>query len=256
MTPFLRFFMHAHARFTVLFLTCFTLMTVVWCIFQGLGIKRSSFGTAELRTRCTLKRCLRGSLRWMWRRSWWWLRAPIKKYDHCFFLIQTVTKRSRFIFVWLSFCFTPASARVCVFTSWFCLSFFFSCWSLQACSYDVHTCVHMLANYARYDEQVYIFQLDGSVKPFRAVDTVLKMQTRCISAWPTKDGFCVGSIEGQEQTCASCLCPSCILFAGCYFFFFWLSLSLSLSRCFFWNRFKKVSAFIESRGAAVLYISY
>jgi len=47
------------------------------------------------------------------------------------------------------------------------------------------------------DKKVYIFQLDGSVKPFRAVDTVLKMQTRCISAWPTKDGFCVGSIEGR-----------------------------------------------------------
>jgi len=48
------------------------------------------------------------------------------------------------------------------------------------------------------DKKVYIYQLDGgAVKPFRAVDTVLNMQTRCISAWPTKDGFCVGSIEGR-----------------------------------------------------------
>ena len=36
------------------------------------------------------------------------------------------------------------------------------------------------------DKKVYIYQLEGAVKPFRAVDTVLKMQTRCISAWSVK----------------------------------------------------------------------
>eukprot|EP00730_Choanoeca_flexa_P013687 TRINITY_DN5591_c0_g1_i3.p1 TRINITY_DN5591_c0_g1~~TRINITY_DN5591_c0_g1_i3.p1 ORF type:complete len:335 (+),score=70.12 TRINITY_DN5591_c0_g1_i3:72-1076(+) len=54
-----------------------------------------------------------------------------------------------------------------------------------------------LAVVATADKKVSIYNLQGGPTEYKQVDTTLKMQTRCITCFPTGDGFAVGSIEGR-----------------------------------------------------------
>jgi hypothetical protein len=54
-----------------------------------------------------------------------------------------------------------------------------------------------LAVVAMADRKVAIYNLNQGVVPYRQTMSVLHKQTRCITAFPTADGFCIGSIEGR-----------------------------------------------------------
>eukprot|EP00053_Salpingoeca_punica_P010304 m.92651 g.92651 ORF g.92651 m.92651 type:complete len:335 (-) comp15339_c0_seq3:193-1197(-) len=50
---------------------------------------------------------------------------------------------------------------------------------------------------ATADRHIVVYNLNGGPKEFQKKDTILKMQTRCVSCFPTRDGYAVGSIEGR-----------------------------------------------------------
>eukprot|EP00045_Choanoeca_perplexa_P004539 m.38990 g.38990 ORF g.38990 m.38990 type:complete len:336 (+) comp12627_c0_seq1:106-1113(+) len=54
-----------------------------------------------------------------------------------------------------------------------------------------------LAAVATADKKISMYTLQGGPTPFKQVETSLKMQTRCVSVFPTGDGLAVGSIEGR-----------------------------------------------------------
>jgi len=47
------------------------------------------------------------------------------------------------------------------------------------------------------DRKISIFDLNNPSAPFKEMESPLKYQTRCITCFPTNDGFAIGSIEGR-----------------------------------------------------------
>ncbi|RKP26732.1 WD40-repeat-containing domain protein [Syncephalis pseudoplumigaleata] len=47
------------------------------------------------------------------------------------------------------------------------------------------------------DRHIQIFNLNSPTTPFKSLQSPLKWQTRCVSCFPTGNGFAVGSIEGR-----------------------------------------------------------
>ncbi|KAM9978869.1 hypothetical protein ACTFIY_012602 [Dictyostelium cf. discoideum] len=50
---------------------------------------------------------------------------------------------------------------------------------------------------ATADRKIYIYDLKNPQSPYKTVESLLKYQTRCISCFPDKSGFALGSIEGR-----------------------------------------------------------
>ena len=52
---------------------------------------------------------------------------------------------------------------------------------------------------ATQDKKVTVYNLDQPQSPYKQSETQLKLQTRCISCFTDKEGYCVGSIEGRVR---------------------------------------------------------
>jgi len=59
--------------------------------------------------------------------------------------------------------------------------------------------LHPLLVAATADRKVYVYDLQNPGKEFKIIDSLLKHQTRCISCFPDRTGFALGSIEGRTS---------------------------------------------------------
>lgn len=57
--------------------------------------------------------------------------------------------------------------------------------------------VYPLSVVAMADRKISIFDLRKPTQPFRQLESPLKLQTRCVAAFPNQQGFAIGSIEGR-----------------------------------------------------------
>eukprot|EP00039_Didymoeca_costata_P032236 m.37138 g.37138 ORF g.37138 m.37138 type:complete len:360 (+) comp9254_c0_seq1:94-1173(+) len=63
--------------------------------------------------------------------------------------------------------------------------------------YAMDVCKNLAVVATAEQKHIYSYNLDQAPKEYRKINTQLHMQTRCITCFPSADGFAVGSIEGR-----------------------------------------------------------